>query len=130
MAYRRIWIINVEGNRKYPLVRHSNNCYRQDPVMATKISGWKFEEKWDVCRISEYLFQDLNCKGKRTLPWINLAHTTLTKRREHHLYAILTKMHNLNRIVRKHRMDPKYLIIILQKYQMSKTRIALGIVTD
>ena len=37
-----------EGNTKLPLGKHDSNRCRQYPPMDVKISGERFEKKWDI----------------------------------------------------------------------------------
>lgn len=44
------------GNRKSSFEKHhSNNCFRQESTMAAKISGWMYDEKWDIYMILKHL---------------------------------------------------------------------------
>lgn len=47
---------NNNGNRTSPVGKHhSDNCFRQDSLMAAKISGYKYGEKQETCTVSKYL---------------------------------------------------------------------------
>ena len=45
LSHRKFWSINNEGNKKSPLMYHSNNCLDRDPLKDSKVSGEKSKQK-------------------------------------------------------------------------------------
>lgn len=46
-------------NKKLQVQLLANDCYRQDLMIADKISELKFEEKQGICTISKYTIQNI-----------------------------------------------------------------------
>lgn len=48
MRHMKTWL-QLKRKEKSPLGKHHrSNCCRKDPLVNVKISGWKFEEKYDL----------------------------------------------------------------------------------
>ena len=129
-AYRRISVNaynSKEGNWISSLGKYHSDCCTRGSLMDAQVCGWKFEEKRDICIVSNCLSQVLTTKGKigtlqcrhqHTAPWPRDQHISKERNGHHMLHdagprkgnmatcvIFLPQMHNLTWIMGKHQTN-------------------------